>query len=287
LAKPLVLNAGLRYDATQFQFGNLSPTDSMLQPRVGLNYMATDTTKLHLFYGKLFQPAPVENLRYKMNPVTGTFSSLDSYDIKAEKNDYYEAGIAQQIFDSQVVQLNAYYKDGTNILDDFQVLNTSIAQPYNFAEGFGYGVELSVKGQLTKDWSEFANYTYTIAKGNGINGGDEESGPGYQMLDHVQVHTSNMGLTYSKNSFWWTTQALYGSGLRTGVFNSRSLPAHLTFDTTVGYQFRGRQWWSQVRLSGDILNILDNRYPITIANGFNGSHYAAGRQAVLRVSKEF
>ena len=30
----------------------------------------------------------------------------------------------------------------------------------------------------------------------------------------------------------------------------------------------------------------DNRYPITIANGFNGSHYAAEREYFLHVSKD-
>jgi hypothetical protein len=92
-------------------------------------------------------------------------------------------------------------------------------------------------------------------------------------------------VTYARSDYWWTGQVLYGSGLRTGEFNSVSLPAHFSLDTTVGYEFRGESWWSQFKLSADLLNILDNRYPITIANGFNGSHYAAGRQFFVRLSK--
>lgn len=285
ITKKLTFNAGLRFDATQYSFGGLNPTDSMLQPRVGMSYFLTDTTKLHLFYGKLFQPAPLENLRTTFNYFE---PNPTPYDIKAEKDDYYEAGIAQQFLDKHMAIFNVYYKNAINMLDDAQLLNTPIAQPYNFAQGYAYGAELSLKGQLTEDWSEYANYSYDIAKGQGISGGIWTGVPNnanYQFLDHVQIHTANAGLTYAKNYFWWTTQGLYGSGLRTGENNSVALPGHFTMDTTLGYQFHGKSWFSDFKLSGDVLNIFNNVYPITIANGFNGSHYAAGRQYFIRLTK--
>ncbi len=285
--KPLVFNVGIRFDAAQFSFGKDNFSDYFFQPRLGLNYLVSEMTQLHIFYGKLFQPAPIEHLRYQFDPKSGALTSLQSYDIKAEKNDYFEIGIAQQVMDSQIAKLNVYYKTGVNILDDAQLLNTSIAQPYNFATGYAYGAELSVKGSLLQDWSQFISYSYGIAKGKGMSGGvGGDSSDIYQFLDHVQIHTANTGLTYAKNFFWWTGQALYGSGLRTGPLNSIGLPGHFTVDTTVGYQFHGKSWFSNFKLSGDLLNISDNRYPITIANGFNGSHYAAGRQFFIRVSKE-
>jgi len=287
IAKPLILNVGVRFDATQFMFAGLHPTDSQVQPRIGLNYLLTDTTKLHVFYGRLFQPAPVENLRDTF--INSGAGQLAPYDIKAEKDDYYEAGVAQQIADQHVVNLNVYYKNATDMLDDAQLLNTSIAQPYNFAKGYAYGAELSLHGQINNDWSEFANYTYEIAKGKGISGGiftGVQPSSTYQYLDHVQVHTANGGVTYSKNHFWWTTEGLFGSGLRTGPDNSKSLPSHFTMDTTVGYEFHGDEWFEKFKLSADWLNVLDNVYPISVANGFNGSHYAAGTQVFVRLSKE-
>ena len=281
-----MLNLGLRFDATQFRFSGLSTSDSLLQPRVGMNYSLTDSTQLHVFYGKFFQPSAVENLRTTFNAL---HMKPEPYDIQAEKDDYYEAGIAQQLGKTQVAQLNFYYKDAVNMLDEAQLLNTSLSQPYNYAVGFGYGAELSLKGKLTEDWSQFVNYSYTIAKGKGISGGawamNEPVSDSYQFLDHVQVHTANMGVTYAKNFWWWTGQGAYGSGLRTGEEKEISLPSHFTFDTTLGYEFHGDHWWSKMRVSGDVLNILDNRYPITLGNGFNGSHYAAGRQFFIRLAK--
>ena len=250
-------------------------TDSSLQPRIGLNYMVTETTKVHAFYGRLFQPSPVENLRDTVQKVSG-LATLQKYDIKAEKDNYYEVGVAQQVTDSHVALINVYYKDATNMLDDAQLFNTSIAQPYNFAKGYAYGVEFSLKGDISSHWSDYVNYSYEIAKGKGLSGGTFVfQGTGnpppddqYTFLDHVQIQTANAGLTYKPGKLWWTTQALYGSGLRTDPSNGTSLPAHLTFDTTVGYAFTGGSWASRFRVSADILNLLDNPYPISVANGF-------------------
>lgn len=289
-SKSLTLNLGVRFDATQFAFSGLSPTDWMVQPRIGLNYMLSDTTKLHVFYGRLFQPAPVENLRDTF--VNTGAGQLAPYDIKAEKDDYFEIGAAQQLGAGHAALVNVYYKSATNMLDDAQLLNSSIAQPYNFATGYAYGIEFSIKGQLGDDWSDYANYSFEIAKGQGISGGifafpaGTTFPPGYQFLDHVQEHTANAGLTYSHNHFWWTSQALFGSGLRTGPNNTLSLPDHFTLDTTLGYEFHGDCWYTRFKLSGDALNLFNNVYPITIANGFNGSHYAAGREFFVRLSKE-
>ena len=178
------------------------------------------------------------------------------------------------------------------MLDDTQLLNTSISQPFNFNHGYAYGVEFSAGGKISDDWSEYINYSYEIAKGQGISGGifafppNTDPSGGYQFLDHVQVSTANAGVTYAKDRYYWTTQGLYGSGLRTGDSNSLSLPSHFSMDTTVGYNFAGDSWLSKFKLSADVLNIFNNVYPVTIANGFNGSHYVAGREFFFHLTKE-
>jgi outer membrane receptor for Fe3+-dicitrate len=93
-------------------------------------------------------------------------------------------------------------------------------------------------------------------------------------------------VTYAKNNLWVTGQVLYGSGLRTGEDNLDTLPAHFTLDTTVGYAFTGKEWFSRFKMSFDVINVLDNAYPITIANEFSGTQYAAGRQFFFRISKD-
>jgi len=288
ILKSLVLNAGMRFDATQFSYAGQTSQDSLFQPRIGLSYLLSDETKFHLFYGKLFQPASIESLPIEYDENSGSFRATQGYTIRAEKADFYEFGVNQQFLGNQVATFNVYYRNGIDIIDDHQLLNTSIAQPYNLLKGYAYGAEFGLKGQMNEDWSHFLNYSYGIAKGMERQGGilpGVQTTDDYQFLDHLQVHTANAGISYIKNQVWWNLMGLYGSGLRTGISNSIALPPHLSFDTTLGYQFKNEiPWLPRSKASVDVLNILDNRYPITIANGFNGSHYAAGRMFYLRLA---
>ena len=163
------------------------------------------------------------------------------FDIKAEKDDFFEIGPERTRGSARAnaVAANVYYKSAlTDLLDDAQLLNTSIAQPFNFATGYAYGIELSAKGQINDEWSDYVNYSFEIAKGQGISGGVFAFQPGQPAagdrlliaLDHVQEHTANMGVTYAKSGFWVTGQGLFGSGLCTGPANSLSLPDHFTVD---------------------------------------------------------
>ncbi len=289
LAKWLVLNAGVRVDATQFVFPDTTSNDSLVEPRVGLNILPTEETKIHFFYGKLFMPAPAENLRDTFNNLGQ--GQLTPYDIKAEKDDYYEAGISQQAGD-HLFTLTGYYKDAVDMLDETQLLNTAIAQPYNFEKGYAYGVEVTVNGKIDSQWSDFANYSYEIAKGEGLAGGifaipgAAYGSSDYQFLDHCQIHTVNGGLTYNPGDLWITAEGLFGGGLSTGDNNSLRLPSHFTMDATVGYAFKKESGLQGLKASLDVLNLFDNPYTIFIANGFNGNHFEAGRQIIFRLSKE-
>jgi len=293
LAKWLVFDGGLRFDATQFVFPDTTSTDSNWGPRVGLSYLPTETTKFHVYYGKLFMPAPAEDLRDTFQTLVGGGQTLAPYDIKAEKDDYFEAGVAQQV-GTQLFTLNSYYKSATNMLDETQLLNTAISQPYNFATGYAYGVEFSARGTLDKDWSDFANYSYEIAEGQGISGGlfaftqaqaAAQINSGYQFLDHCQINTANVGLTYNPGDLWITVEGLYGGGLSTGPTNNERLPDHLTMDTTIGYAFKKDTGLEGMKASLDVLNVFDDPYVIFIDNGYNGNHYENGREFIFHLSK--
>ena len=177
------------------------------------------------------------------------------------------------------------------MLDDTQLLNSSIAEPFNYASGFAYGTEVTYRGTFSPRVSAFVNGAYEIAMGNGISGGlfsipTAQIPTNWAYLDHVQILTANAGVTYKDDHWWGTFQPLYGSGLRTGVNNTQNLPGHLTFDATLGYEFKGETWWEKFKVSADVLNILNDSYPITIANGFNGSHYSAGTEWYVHLLKE-
>jgi outer membrane cobalamin receptor len=288
IVENVVLNVGLRYDAIQFLFPDATSLDGEFQPRLGLSVKPWSETKLHFFYGKLFQPAPAEDLR-------DTFANLGQgtlapYDIKAEKDDYYEVGAAQQVAD-QLVSVNAYYKDAINLIDDTQLLNTAIVEPYNYVQGYVYGVEASVVGHVTEHVSDFLTYTYEIAQGSGASGGLFALPPGtvvptdWKYLDHCQINTANAGLTYTIGGFSLGATCLYGSGLRSGPTNNVALPPHFTADGTVSYAIKASSWLSDLKLALDVTNIFDNIYPINVDNGYNGTHYAAPTAFTLHIIK--
>jgi outer membrane receptor for ferrienterochelin and colicin len=295
ISKSLILNYGLRFDATQFTFADATPTDSLLQPRIGLTWLKDERTKYHIFYGRLFQPAPLENVRTTYAAVGQ--GSLVPYDIKPEKDHYFEAGIDRQIGSGMVLKATGYYVMATDMLDNVQVLNTSISQPINWATGTTIGAELSLRGQITPEWSEILNYAYSQSQGDGQSGGffigtfesTNSSNEVDTYTDQTQLHTVSASTTYSKNGFWATPQLLFGSGFYTGPDTAQvKLPAHFTVDFSLGYGFQAEQGALKgLKVSGDVINIGNYVYPITVANAFNGSHYAGGRQFYIRLAKDF
>ncbi len=289
-AKWLVLSGGLRMDLYQFEDAGDGVNDSydLLQPRIGASFLAGDTTKFHVFYGKQFMPAPPEDLRATFLNLGGTIAP---YDIKPEIDNYFETGVAQQA-GNQLFTLNGYLKLATNMLDDTQLLNTAISQPYNFATGYAYGLEFSMRGTIDKDWSDFVNYSYEIAEGQGISGGVFAFAPGsapadvYQYLDHCQIHTASVGLTYNPGDLWITGTGLFGGGLSTGPTNDERLPAHATMDATIGYAFQKKSGFDGTKISLDVLNVFDDPYVIFLDNGYNGNHYENGREFIFHLEEK-
>ncbi len=297
LAKWLVLSGGVRFDATQYTLniggatGQVQDNDYDVEPRIGLSLLPSDNTKIHFYYGKLFMPAPPEDLKDTFVNL-GVGQALVPYNIKAEKDDYFEAGWAQQM-GAQLFTLNGYLKLATNMLDESQLLNTGIDQPFNYAQGFAQGIEVSLRGKLDKDWSDFANYTYCLAEGEGISGGDfaftqAELPPQgvWEPLDHDEIHTVNFGLTYDPGDLWITTTGYFGGGLSSGPALSERLPAHYTEDLTIGYAFKKGTGLNGLKASLDVININNYSYVIFINDGYNGNHYENGREFVFRLAEE-
>ena len=295
----IFVNIGLRFDYMQANYSDAQPSYDQLEPRVLLSYLVTPSTKAHAFYGRLFNVPLFEDLHDTFASLAGQAGqTITPYDIKPEKDNYYELGVDQQIGpkdggSTQVAAFTAYYKQATDLLDDAQLLNTALQQPFNWAKGYAYGLEFSLRGKVAEHWSNYFNYAFGMARGSDISGGlyaipgGTASTGGYQTLDHAQRHTASAGMTYSDKGYWTTLVGKYGSGLPTGPNNSETAPGHYSWDTTVGYEFLSKDWMEHLKFSVDVLNIFDNRYAIFIANGFNGSYYAAGREVLGHISKDF
>jgi outer membrane receptor for ferrienterochelin and colicin len=287
----LVINAGLRANFTQRTLSDSGQvSDLSIQPRLGSIYALTSTTQLHGYVGVLYHNAPPEDLRAAFNAVNGS-ASPTPYDIKSENARYYELGLNQELPHKQNLGMTLYYREATDWLDDAQLLYTYLSQPINFAFGYAEGAELQLRGPVSERIDYIFNYSYSIAQVRGMTGGlftGEDFTTGFSNLDTSQYHTVNTSWIWHNEKWAATVQGLYGSGLPTGSNNSVMLPGHLTFDMGASYEIKKPdQRLADWKFSLDILNIFDNPYPITVANGLTGSQYSSGRQYFVRVASRF
>ena len=84
-----------------------------------------------------------------------------------------------------------------------------------------------------------------------------------------------------------TLQTESGTGYPVQFQNGAGrLPAHMTFDVLLGRQ-PGRNGDASLGYNLDIDNVLNHQFIWKIANGFNTTQIASGRQVLFRVTAPF
>jgi hypothetical protein len=288
--RQLTLNFGGRFDVFNSSFDN----EHQLSPRVNLIYQPTESTTMHVGYSRYFTPPPVENVSgSSVAKFDGTSNSTgnDTDDpVKAERADYYDAGISQKLAPGLQVGVDGYYKRAHNQLDDGLFGQTLILSAFNYAEGRIYGVEFTTS-YTHGGFSTYANLAWSVAQGQDWNSAQflfGPSGPGTDLayvqnhwiyLDHDQRLSGSFGAAYtwnesSKTSTRVYVDALYGSGLRTdataadgsNIPNGGSVPDYYSINLGAEQSFKvGRRDTFKARL--DIVNLTDNSYELRDGTG--------------------
>ncbi|MHB8420460.1 MAG: TonB-dependent receptor [Myxococcales bacterium] len=287
---------GVRFDLQDASFvGTTLPNSFLWGPsaRLGVSYSFTEDLVLHAFAGYLWQPpsaldAPVA-ARVLVPSLAGQTVPVD---IKAERDEYTEVGLADRLFRKVTASLTVWGKISQDQLDDLTVGNTNLVANYNFKNGRAAGVEAALDGAPSRWLSGFGNVSWELGQGQGIDSAAylftpaQVADQSWQTLDHVQAWTANVGLDLHDPAATSHASVLfnYGSGLRTGLNNDLAVPAHATFDVTLRHRFEVAL---HPEVAIDVLNVFDEVYAIRIANGFVGSAYGALRQIDLRVTVPF
>jgi outer membrane receptor protein involved in Fe transport len=86
---------------------------------------------------------------------------------KAERADYYDLGMEQEIDDSWTVGLDGFYKASKNLIDEGQFGAPIILTPFNYQHGRQYGGELTVN-YTQGAFSAYTNLSYERAVGRNI-----------------------------------------------------------------------------------------------------------------------
>jgi hypothetical protein len=182
----------------------------------------------------------------------------------------------------------AHFRTGARNFFDHDVLgNSNIFLPLTLASARIRGYEASVRSpRLFNRAQAHLTYSRQYVQGHGgVSGGLTDFSPpasnDYFYLDHDQRDTLTIGATTDlPGHSWISASVLYGSGFLAGN-GPDHLPAHTTFDISLGKSFE--RWTVQV--TG--LNLGDNRYLLDESNTFGGTHFVDPRRISAEVRYRF
>jgi hypothetical protein len=206
--------------------------------------------------------------------------------VKAERANYFDAGISQKITSHLQVGLDGYYKNATHQLDDGLFGQTLILSAFNYAKGRVYGVEFT--GSYNQGgFSSYVNLAWSQAQGKDWNSAQFLFDPNdaayvqthWISLDHDQRVTGSFGVAYTWTHSCGSTRiyadALYGSGLRTDltdsagntlVPNGASVPQYYSINLGAEQSFKlAHNRMLKARL--DVVNVTDNIYELRDGSG--------------------
>ncbi|HET7299657.1 MAG TPA: TonB-dependent receptor, partial [Oleiagrimonas sp.] len=270
--------------------------------RLGLVYQATDNTVLHAGYARYFTPPATEAITtaniHKFDGTTNALPDDGNNTPLAERSDYFDVGVQQNIGDSLTLGLDAYYRKVTRLQDEGQFGAALVYSTFNYAKGRIKGVEFTANyddGPL----SAYFNLAASRAMGKRVITGQYNFDPDdlayvanhYIFLDHDQKYASSGGISYA---FGDGTRVgadyLFSSGLRKDgkAPNGASLPAYFQLNLSLSRDFTIADAGKlHVRLA--MINALDRVYELRDGTGIGvgAPQYGARRGFYLGIDKDF
>ncbi len=302
IASLLVMNYGVRFDHyTAFSSG------SQLSPRVNFVWQAGQNTTVHAGYSRFFSPPPFElvgstTVAKFLN--TSAAPALTQDDpVRAERSNYYDAGVQQTLSEALTVGVDSYYKQAIHLIDEGQFGSPIILTPFNYRHGQVYGVEFT--GNYTAGhFQTYGNVAFQRAIGKQFESSQFNFAPEdlsyvashYIHLDHEQAMTISGGAAYQWHGTRVSGDLLVGSGLRasldlpngTSIPNGAHLPYYRQVNLGASHAFDGEGIKGlSVRL--DVINAFDQTYQIRNGTGVGvgASQYGPRRGYFVGVTQAF
>src|SRR5690349_15223421 len=285
------LRTGVRFDNHKAPFAG---NQHQLSPRVKLSFFPDPANTFWVYYGRLFMPTNVEDLRTITSTAQGGVAAAATV---PERDHFFEVGYVHRFPIGVVTKLSAYQKHSTPGIDDATVPGTAIVTSVNIAQVHITGIEGVVEVRPPGRVSGYLNLALNYAYGaHPISGGflPPGSSPGSLDLDHDQRLSGVASIVYSSRGFYLSTTGTYGSGLTNGNspdstygrglfdFNQHThVDPSFILNASAGYTFATRG--VVIRPQVYIDNVFDNKYLLKGAF-FSGASVGRPRSVQLRVN---
>ena len=304
LTPTLTLNYGARFDAVRAY-----TREQQLSPRVNMVWKPATGTTFHIGYARNFTPPPQELIAA---PTLALFAGTTKQTeittadpVKAEREHYFDAGVEQVLAPGLKVGLDGYYKIKRNLLDEGQFGPSLVLSPFNYADGYAWGVELSASyahGPLDL----YANVARGQEKGKNIISSQYFFAPDelayianhYIYTDHSQRWTASGGATVTIHdglgTLVPTVDFVYGDGLRADdpagiVPNGGKLPSYFTANFGIAQNLDGPGVLKGLSIRFDVVNVFDKVYLLRDGSGVGvgAPQYGARRGFFAGIHKAF
>jgi outer membrane receptor protein involved in Fe transport len=314
ITNQLTVNAGLRFDQ-MWQFVDAN----QLSPRLSFTYKPFEDTTVHAGYARYFTPpvlveaAPANIALF--NNTTGAPPSGGTSPVLPERSHYFDAGVDQKIplgcataaaKDCATLDLgvDAYYKIAKDLLDNGTFGQALVLSGFNYAKGINEGVEFSAKYH-NGNFQAYGNLAVGQEKATDVVsnqylfdnvtpladlGGLTELqyiATHWIYTDHNQFVTGSAGLSYLWQGTRFSTDMIYGSGLRTGDANIGSEAPYAQFNVGLSHEF-AQPDGKPVTLRFDVVNLFDTIYQIRSGTGIGvfAPQYGPRRGYYFGISKK-
>jgi hypothetical protein len=293
---------GARFDLENGAYTGASntPPDLLLagpSARLGFTFALTEHALLHASAGYVWsnpQTLDVPVVAQAFGLFTGPVPAGDN--LKAEKDQQADVGLTYRVPRRLKLNVTAWGRISQDTIDWNPVGASAVLVNYNWARGRAIGVDLSVDAVVDEVLTFFGNVSPQIAETEGVDSAQYLFTPsavnytGWSELDHTQFLTMNFGADLHEPTdaprSHLSALVQYGSGLRTGPDFNENLPAHCTLNVTLRHKFDLGPGL-QPEVAVDVLNALNEAYPLRIADGYFGSSYGAPRRVNLRLIVPF
>ncbi|MGE6570256.1 TonB-dependent siderophore receptor [Shewanella vesiculosa] len=275
LSEKWLLLMGLRYDhfndfdkETGFEF-----SDSHVSPRGGVVYKYSTDTSLYINYAESFNPTSLGD-----QETVSKDASLDP-----EMGEQVEFGIKNQWFDGSMMTTVAVYqitkKDVAMSNPDYTGLDDDIPALVSLGQVESKGVEFTLVGDITADWTIMANYAYNDARVTQGDVGDTYA-DGTKFINAPR-HQAGLWTRYEIDSL--QSSIALGADY---VSEQISADAQRVKPYTV-FDMSWTTRWQDTQFQLNVKNLFDKQYAVSGFSERNGHFPGAPREVVLQVSHHF